>query len=201
MRDFDCSVNDSLESDLNLRIFYFDEIRYNMIVMFTLDKFEKGYTTVFLGNKTIPTNLLLLKRRANVVVAPNLYTGVGGKIEQGESPMSSAIRELEEETSLNGYNLSEFARLIINNKRIYFFFYGIYELELIPKCTEGIIKRVDVAKIYDQNLIPTSATILQEWERRNWKVVRPFTIYVDRDDIDNVFATVREISVRDGLHF
>ncbi len=45
-------------------------------------------------------DVLLLKRGPHRRVFPNKYNGVGGHIERDEDPLSSAIREIREETGL-----------------------------------------------------------------------------------------------------
>lgn len=44
--------------------------------------------------------LLLLKGAATKKIWPNLYNGVGGHVEMGESIQQTALREIEEETGL-----------------------------------------------------------------------------------------------------
>lgn len=46
-------------------------------------------------------DVLLMKRAAHRRVFPNRYNGVGGHIERGEDPTSSARREILEETGLS----------------------------------------------------------------------------------------------------
>ncbi|MEX1248597.1 MAG: NUDIX domain-containing protein, partial [Anaerolineales bacterium] len=44
--------------------------------------------------------VLLIKRGADRPVFPNLYNGLGGHVERGESVMAAARREVEEESGL-----------------------------------------------------------------------------------------------------
>lgn len=46
-------------------------------------------------------DVLLMKRGAHRRVFPNRYNGVGGHIERDEDPLTSARREIREETGLN----------------------------------------------------------------------------------------------------
>ena len=86
--------------------------------------FEEQLTTIFLGDRVPPTRLLLLKRSASKILAPHRYTGVGGKVEPGEDHKTGALRELAEETGLN-VTLHEFGRVILNKRRILYFFWRI----------------------------------------------------------------------------
>lgn len=56
-----------------------------------------GYLFVSLATK----NLLVILR-SPIVVQPNLWCGVGGKIEEGETPAEAALRESGEEIGFNG---------------------------------------------------------------------------------------------------
>jgi 8-oxo-dGTP diphosphatase len=47
------------------------------------------------GNRT-----LLLERHPSSNFAPNKWGFPGGKIEEGESPLTAAVRETQEETSI-----------------------------------------------------------------------------------------------------
>ena len=50
-------------------------------------------------------DVLLMKRAAHKRVFPNQYNGVGGHIERDEDPLTSARREILEETGLTVNNL------------------------------------------------------------------------------------------------
>src|SRR3990167_9690407 len=166
-----------------------------------LNRFEKRYTTIFLADSLSPSSLILLKRRTDTDVAPNLYTGLGGKIELGEDQLAGSVRELKEETGLTDLPLTEFSRQILNRERVFCFFWGIYRAEALPECNEGVLERVSVKNLYTKSLIPTVAIILKECERRNWDIQKLFTLYVEREDINNVFAHIDKQIIKEGLHF
>ena len=64
------------------------------------------YHTVLTCNALIWSEgkILLLKRAADKLVDPNLYGGVGGKVEPGESFFQSLMREVKEETGLEDFD-------------------------------------------------------------------------------------------------
>lgn len=49
---------------------------------------------------TYESDILLLKGAPDKRLWPNLYNGVGGHIERGESPLDTVLREVEEEVGL-----------------------------------------------------------------------------------------------------
>ncbi|MBN1877174.1 MAG: 8-oxo-dGTP diphosphatase [Anaerolineae bacterium] len=59
-------------------------------------------TLIFL---TSGDNILLLHGAPQKRLWANQYNGIGGQIEAGETPMQSALRELQEETGLTGIAL------------------------------------------------------------------------------------------------
>ncbi len=68
------------------------------------DKFKKykDYKTILSVNALIWSNgkVLLLKRAETKAVDPGVYSGIGGKVEPGESVYDALIREIEEETGI-----------------------------------------------------------------------------------------------------
>lgn len=63
------------------------------------------YKTVLSVNALIVADgkVLLLKRAATKKLDPNVYSGIGGKVEPGEDFYSALLREIEEETGLNEF--------------------------------------------------------------------------------------------------
>lgn len=53
---------------------------------------------------TFGDEILLMKRAPHKRVFPNHYNGVGGHIERDEDPLTSAMREIKEETGLDVIN-------------------------------------------------------------------------------------------------
>lgn len=50
-------------------------------------------------------DVLLMKRSPHKRIFPNRYNGVGGHIERDEDPLTSARREIHEETGITAHNL------------------------------------------------------------------------------------------------
>ena len=163
------------------------------------DNLSEKFTVVFLGDTKKPAHFLLLKRAEWKSFAPNLYTSFGGKFEEGETPLQCAERELKEETGITNVPLVEFGRLIINHKRVICLFFGVYNPAVLPECTEGTVERVSVEGVFDKDLIPTARVYLQEWNKRNWDVQTPFTIFYERENILDVNAKVISEQIQEGL--
>lgn len=64
-----------------------------------------NYKTVLSVNALIYSEgkILLLKRAANKKIDPNMYAGIGGKVEPHEDFYSALLREIEEETGLKEF--------------------------------------------------------------------------------------------------
>lgn len=71
------------------------------------DKFKKykDYKTILSVNALIWSKgeVLLLKRADTKAVDPGLYSGIGGKVEPGESIYDALVREIEEETGIKKF--------------------------------------------------------------------------------------------------
>ena len=101
-----------------------------------LHNLKEKFTVIFLGDSTQPTKLVLLKRSADRKFAPNLYSGLGGKIGDQEEfkdetrvvhrQMHNAKKILEEALS----RLSETQRSLVMLKD-----YEGYSYEEIGKIT------------------------------------------------------------------
>ena len=122
------------------------------------------YTVIFLLDATPPTKLLLLKRASTKAFAPNWHTGVGGKVEEGETVITSAYRELAEETGLSDIQLNPLATCTIEDYDTLAYFWGLYEGDA-PACDEGDLFWVQIDDLFNYNIIPTTHTVLREWQQ------------------------------------
>lgn len=164
-------------------------------------KFEKKYTNIFLIDSLEPKGMVLLKRGADRAFAPNLYTGIGGKIEKGEDQQTGAKRELWEEAGISDIDLKEFGRIIINGKMLISQFYGIYSSAKLPSCNEGTLEYVPVSSMFTKDIIPTAKVYLEEWATRRWDTQHPFTIFFERKEFENIYSPIISMRVEEGLHY
>jgi 8-oxo-dGTP pyrophosphatase MutT (NUDIX family) len=155
-------------------------------------------TTIFLCDSKQPQYIYLLKRAPTKTFAPNLYTGVGGKIEGKEAPLENAYRELEEETGLKNIALTEFGRLIVVSYWTVYQFFGLYNGP-VPKCPEGTIEKFKISNIINLPLIPTQEIFCQEWKNRNWQTNKPFTIFIEREKMEDLYSKITKQEIKEGL--
>lgn len=158
----------------------------------------KAWNVIFLVNDLPPARVLLLQRAANKAFAPGLYTGVGGKVEPGETPLASALRELEEETGITGLPLAEFARVQIRPDLWLHYFYAVWD-GAAPSTEDGTLVWSDTGAIFERKIIPTTQRLLAEWARRGFGVERPFTMVMDEAQMVDGIRMVVVRDVKDGL--
>ena len=143
-----------------------------------------------------PTKVVLLKRAENKSFAPNMYTGIGGKLEPNEDPLASANRELEEETGLR-LPLAEFARVNIKPDWLYYF-YGLFSGDL-PKTADGKLEWTNTNEILSRDVIPTTRRMLEEWQKRDFMVNRPYTVILHESEPVNGIRPAKVLKVEEGL--
>lgn len=147
------------------------------------EQLKELFTVVFLGDQQPPTKLVML-RRTSSRYGGDLYTGIGGHFEPEKDPtmLDSAARELSEEVeALAGTPISEFARCIVNGKKGLFYFWGqIDSTKPLPKADEreGEISWVPVNDLFEVNIFPTTRPVLEEWSKRQFRVNKPWIMYV-----------------------
>lgn len=97
--------------------------------------------------------ILLIKGSPQKKLWPNLYNGVGGHIESGETPLTAAKREFLEETGLQLQQTQICAVITIdigqNTGIILFVFKGTTRNEELTPSEEGTLEWIDINKIND----------------------------------------------------
>lgn len=161
--------------------------------------FDYSFTVIFLLDAENSGKLMMLKRAGWKKIAPNMYTGVGGTIEE-ETVMENAHRELQEETGFTGVELYEFARCIIFEKSTaVYYFWGIYPGGDLPECDEGELEWADFDSLGGMEIIPTTKMVLEEWGRRGFAVDRPWTLIARPLNNPNVYMARELVAVIEGL--
>lgn len=149
-----------------------------------------SWNVVFLIDQINPSKILLLKRAGNKKFAPGMYTGVGGKIEPGETFIDSAYRELKEETGIIKVELKQLAKVVIDNNQNLFYFWGIYNSDL-PTSADGTLEWVSTNKILNKNIIPTTFEMLKQWQSQNFSPT-PFELHVKTISEEN---SIKQVTV------
>lgn len=118
------------------------------------DKPNKNYVVILLFSKD-HEKLLLVKR--NKKPYPNLWNGIGGKIEVGETPIEAAIRECKEETGLEMINPKLLVTYVypetnpVNSNTHLSVIYDFIEIEEVEDNYEGHYEWKDVNFALDFN--------------------------------------------------
>ena len=119
-----------------------------------MDKFQKykDYKTILSVNALIwcKGKVLLLKRAETKSVDPGVFSGIGGKVEPGESIYDALVREIEEETgiteveSLRVYSVTQHPYPPTDCEWVNVYFNAeIKEMVNIPKSDEGEFHWID----------------------------------------------------------
>ena len=106
-------------------------------------------TLTFLRNGD---KVLLIKRSRRACLFPGLYNGVGGHVERGEDVLSSARREVREETGLEVTDLSLRCVLHVDEGgeqagALVFIFVGTADWRRVGECAEGHLHWVPVDRL------------------------------------------------------
>ncbi len=109
-------------------------------------------------------DILLMKRASHKRIFPNRYNGVGGHIERDEDPLTSARREIYEETGLHikemqlraVYNIDAGA----NSGIILFVFVGYSAERVTIPNTEGSLHWIPLAEVESLDLVEDLPHIL-----------------------------------------
>ncbi|MDO8487998.1 MAG: NUDIX domain-containing protein [bacterium] len=162
---------------------------------------QRKWNVTFLVDSPSVHKVVVLRRAADKSYAPNLCTGIGGKLEPGENSLDSAYRELEEEAAItkNDIQLSEFARCIYDNGLTLYYFWGILNRSPLPTSADGTLYWVSTDKLLEQDFIPTTRSVCEEWAKRNFRVDKPFTVFVHQTGQEKGIRLFDVQRVTDGL--
>ncbi|MBU1074990.1 NUDIX domain-containing protein [Patescibacteria group bacterium] len=120
-------------------------------------------TDVFLENEL--GEILMIKRDESKEILPNVYNGLGGKFEAGETPLQAVLREAKEEAGVkNIKNLQLKANLSVKDKfgfwQIYIFYGNVKKQDVeIKDNSEGILEWIPKNKMGNYDLTPDT----QQW--------------------------------------
>ncbi len=100
--------------------------------------------------------LMLHRVKKEIDMNAGKYIGVGGHIEEGESPLDCIKREVNEETGLmlDSAILRGFITFVMGSETEYSFLYTSEDFHgnLITNCPEGDLEWVDINKVLDLKL-------------------------------------------------
>jgi len=100
--------------------------------------------------------LMLHRNKKHEDINSGYWIGVGGHIEENETPYEAIKREIKEETNLDAIDIEEYGKLRFYYHDIHFEDSIVYVCKSysgkLGKCDEGTLKWVDKNKIYSLNL-------------------------------------------------
>jgi 8-oxo-dGTP diphosphatase len=135
------------------------------------------------------SDMLLMKRAPHKRVFPNQYNGVGGHIERDEDPLSSAKREILEETGLTVTNLQLRAVYNIDAKAatgiILFVFTAESNSREVTANDEGTLHWIPQQTVTEIDLVEDLPIILPRILRMN-DGDTPLFVHVSYDQHDHI---------------
>jgi len=135
------------------------------------------------------SDVLLMKRAAHKRVFPNQYNGVGGHIERDEDPLTSARREIQEETGLTVNNLQLRAVYNIDAKAftgiVLFVFTAESQSRDVTANSEGTLHWIPQQDVSQYDLVEDLPIILPRVLAMN-KTDSPLFVHVSYDQQDQI---------------
>ncbi len=110
-------------------------------------------------------DVLLIQRSPGARLFPGVYNGVGGHVERGEDVLSSARREVREETGLDVPELALRCLLHVDEGAgrpgvLVFVFVGQAGRRDVTASSEGTLHWVPLARLHELNLLPDLPPLL-----------------------------------------
>ncbi len=136
--------------------------------------------------------LMLHRNKKEHDINAGKYTGVGGHVEEGESPVDCIKREVFEETGLtiNEINCRGFITFVMGKETEHAFLYtsDSFSGKLINNCNEGELSWVDYDRVLDLNLWEGDKVFLKLLKQRE----DFFFLKLIYDEDDNLIDTIIE---------
>ncbi len=135
------------------------------------------------------SDVLLMKRAAHKRVFPNQYNGVGGHIERNEDPLTSARREILEETGLSVNNVRLCAVYNVDAKAVtgivLFVFTAESRSREVIANDEGTLHWIPQNDVSNYDLVEDLPMILPRILKMG-KTDAPLFIHVSYDEQDHI---------------
>ena len=135
--------------------------------------------------------LMLRRTKKKQDINAGKYIGVGGHIEEGESPIDCIKREVKEETglTLNDVDSRGYITFVMGEETEHAFLFTSEDFsgELLNDCSEGELSWVDIDKVEELNIWEGDRVFLKLLrERSDFFILK---LIYDKDDnlIDYVF--------------
>ena len=136
--------------------------------------------------------LMLHRTKKEHDINSGKYIGVGGHVEEGESPVDCIRREVLEETGLmlNSVRNRGFITFVLGDETEHTFLFTSddFEGELNTNCDEGELSWVDIDKVMDLNIWDGDNVFLKLLEERE----DFFSLKLIYDEDDNLIETIIE---------